>query len=99
MFARPIAHAINRLAGDEVVLDEDQRAGDGRDGAALVLDHEFPQLGFELGAIDDAVEDGQRADIESGEGLFAGLGEAAGFTGAIFVRGFPLHVRECTREA
>lgn len=99
ILARPFAHAVDRLTGDEVVFEEHERADNRLDGAALVLDHELAQEIFDLGAIDEAFEDGQCADIESSEGLVAGLRNAADIPGTIFVRPSFLHAREVTSGA
>jgi hypothetical protein len=60
---RPLAEAIEGLAGDEEVLEQEQQTGGGWDARAVVLAREVVAEGrLESEAVEEAVEDRQDTD-------------------------------------
>ena len=79
MTGGPLADAVERLAGDQQVLDEDQEPRGGGDPAAPVLAgqglvEEVPQAK----PPEEVVEDRQGGNAPGGQGPAVGMGRLAG---------------------
>ena len=76
---RPLADAIEGLAGDEEVLEQEQEPGGRGDAAAPVLARQVvTEERLEAEAVEEAVEDRQDTDGGRVEGMAGGAGDAAG---------------------
>ena len=75
----PLADAVEGLAGDEEVLEQEQEPGGGGDAAAAVLARQVvTEERLEAEAVEEAVEDRQDTDGGGVEGMAGGAGDAAG---------------------
>jgi hypothetical protein len=75
----PLADAVEGLAGDEEVLDEDQQPGGGGDPAASVLAGQVVAEDVpEAKSPKDLIEDRQGGDAPGGQGPAGGVGRLAG---------------------
>src|SRR5580693_1143610 len=65
---RPLADAVDRLAGHEEIDDEYEQGGDGREfGARVVPGKMFAEDALQLHPLDDSVEQWQGADVIGAE--------------------------------
>src|SRR5512132_844843 len=79
MAGGPLADAVERLAGDEEVLDEDQQPGSSSDPAAPVLAGQVVAEDVpEAKPSEDLIEDRQGGDAPGGQGPADGVGCLAG---------------------
>ena len=90
MACRPLAHAVEWLAGEEEVSEQDKESGGGIDAAASIGAGEIvAEDVFESQALEDAVDDGEESDavgeelVSGGLSVSAELGGGLGIVGAV----------------
>ena len=75
----PLADAVEGLAGDQEVLEQEQQSGGGGDAAAAILARQVvAEERLEAEPLEEAVEDRQGADGGGVEGPAGGAGDPAG---------------------
>jgi hypothetical protein len=76
---RPLAEAIEGLAGDQEVLEEQEQPGGGRDAGPAALAREVvAEDRLEAESVEESVEDREGADGVRVEGAAGGAGDPAG---------------------
>ena len=75
----PLADAVEGLAGDQEVLEQEQQPGGGGDAGAAVLAGEVvAEESLEAEPVEEPIEDRQGADGVGVEGAAGGAGDPAG---------------------